>query len=60
MVSKTWFSTSNKNKDLVPQTRMSKFLENGNLDKDDASGNFFDNFDSTRLALKMLFTKGKP
>lgn len=35
------------------------YKDNGNLDKDETSGNTFDIFDSTRLALKMFYTKGK-
>lgn len=40
--------------------RVARFKDNGNLDKDDTSGNTFDSFDSTRLALKMFYTVGNP
>jgi hypothetical protein len=39
--------------------RTARFEDNGNLDKDETSGNSFDSFDSTRLGLKMFFTTGK-
>jgi hypothetical protein len=33
---------------------MARFKENGNLEKDETSGNTYDVFDSARLALKMF------
>lgn len=39
--------------------RMTRFKDNENLEKDETSGNTFDSFDSTRLALKMFYTVGK-
>ncbi|HEY9399360.1 MAG TPA: hypothetical protein VIP29_05650 [Nitrososphaeraceae archaeon] len=33
---------------------MANFKDNGNLDKDETSGNTYDAFDSARLALKMF------
>ena len=54
-VSKTWFSISNEeHKELVTQMRMARYQDNGNLDKDQTTGNnTYDVFDSARLALKM-------
>ena len=55
VVSKTWFSVSSEEqKVLVTQMRMARYKENGNLDKDETSGNTYDSFDSARLALKMF------
>lgn len=55
VVSKTWFSVSSEeHKELVTQMRMARFKDNGNLDKDETSGNTYDVFDSARLALKMF------
>lgn len=39
--------------------RMARYNDNENIEKDEISGNTFDSFDSTRLALKMFYTVGK-
>ncbi len=44
-VSKGWFTISPvEHKELVTQMRMARFRDNGNLDKDETSGNTFDAF----------------
>ena len=59
-ISKGWFSVSPiEHKELVTQMRMASFKDNGNLDKEETSGNTFDLFDATGCALKMSHTIGK-
>jgi hypothetical protein len=59
-VSMRWFSISQvEHKDLVTQMRMACFEDNGNLDKEETSGNTFDAFDSCRCALVPFYTTGR-
>lgn len=59
-VSKTLFAVSpTEHKELVQQMRTARYKDNGNLDKEAVSGNTFDSFDATRLALTGFYSGGR-